>query len=96
MKDEKLLFQVADHGIGISRENRDKIFERFYREDKSHSSKVSGSGLGLAIVKAEVDKYRGQITVEDNSPQGTIFSVYLPEEKWRNLHLNSIYSQAQL
>lgn len=80
-EDEKLLFQVADHGIGISRENREKIFERFYREDKSHSSKVSGSGLGLAIVKAEVDKYHGQITVEDNSPQGTIFSVYLPEEK---------------
>ena len=80
-EDEKLLFQVADHGIGISRENREKIFERFYREDKSHSSKVNGSGLGLAIVKAEVDKYHGQITVEDNSPQGTIFSVYLPEEK---------------
>lgn len=78
---DKLLFQVADHGIGISQENREKIFERFYREDKSHSSKVGGSGLGLAIVKAEVDKYHGQITVEDNTPQGTIFSVYLPKEK---------------
>lgn len=76
---DKLLFQVADHGIGISQENREKIFERFYREDKSHSSKVGGSGLGLAIVKAEVDKYHGQITVEDNTPQGTIFSVYLPK-----------------
>ena len=87
---DKLLFQVTDHGIGISQENREKIFERFYREDKSHSSKVGGSGLGLAIVKAEVDKYHGQITVEDNTPQGTIFSVYLLKEKWRNLHLNSI------
>lgn len=80
-EDSKIVFQAADHGIGISQENREKIFERFYREDKSHSSKIGGSGLGLAIVKAEVDKYHGQITVEDNSPQGTIFSVYLPKEK---------------
>lgn len=87
---DKLLFQVADHGIGISQENREKIFKRFYREDKSHSSKVGGYGLGLAIVKAEVDKYHGQIMVADNTPKGTIFSVYLPKEKWRNLHLNSI------
>lgn len=80
-EDNKILFQVSDHGTGISKENREKIFERFYREDKSHSSKIGGSGLGLAIVKAEVDKYHGQITVEDNSPQGSIFSVYLPKEK---------------
>lgn len=81
IEDNKIIFQVADHGIGISKENREKIFERFYREDKSHSSKISGSGLGLSIVKAEVDKHHGQITVEDNLPKGTIFSIYLPKEK---------------
>ena len=61
--------------------NRKKIFQRFYREDTSHSSKIKGSGLGLAIVKAEVDKYHGQIKVTDNAPKGTVFTVSLPLEK---------------
>lgn len=80
-QNKQIILKVADHGIGIKPENREKIFDRFYREDNSHSSKIGGSGLGLAIVKAEVNKYHGQITVEDNLPQGTIFSVSLPEEK---------------
>lgn len=80
-KDTHLRLQVADHGQGIAKKNREKIFDRFYREDQSHSSKINGSGLGLAIVKTEVDKYHGQITVTDNQPQGTIFTVILPQEK---------------
>lgn len=74
-------FTVADNGMGIAPENREKIFQRFFREDTSHSNKVKGSGLGLAIVKAEADKYHGQIKVTDNSPQGTIFTVSFPTEK---------------
>lgn len=79
-KTEGVTFSVADNGIGIKPENRDKIFDRFYREDNSHSSKIAGSGLGLAIVKTEVDKYHGQITVKNNQPQGSIFIVKLPEK----------------
>lgn len=78
---QQITFKVADQGIGIAPENRDKVFDRFYREDDSHSNKIAGSGLGLAIVKAEVMKYHGQITIADNLPQGTIFTVNLPIEK---------------
>ncbi|GAA3639291.1 HAMP domain-containing sensor histidine kinase [Lactobacillus hamsteri] len=77
----QIIFKVADNGIGISRENHDKVFERFYREDNSHSSKIAGSGLGLAIVKAEITKYNGKISISNNKPQGTIFTVSLPLEK---------------
>lgn len=80
-QNDQLLLEVADHGQGIALQNREKIFDRFYREDQAHSSKIKGSGLGLAIVKAEVDKYHGQIKVTDNLPQGTIFTVVLPIEK---------------
>ena len=80
-QNDQLLLEVADHGQGIALQNRKEIFDRFYREDQAHSSKIKGSGLGLAIVKAEVDKYHGQIKVTDNLPQGTIFTVVLPIEK---------------
>lgn len=80
-QEDHITFQVADHGQGIAPENRAKIFDRFYREDNSHSSKIAGSGLGLAIVKAAVTKYHGQITVKSNQPQGSIFTVTLPLEK---------------
>lgn len=76
--DQHVIFKVADHGQGIAKENRQKVFERFYREDESHSNKVPGSGIGLSIVKMIIDKYHGQITIADNGPVGTIFTVYLP------------------
>lgn len=79
-KNKNLVFSVADHGIGIKPENRSKVFDRFYREDNSHSSKITGSGLGLAIVKTEVDKYHGKIIVKNNQPRGTIFIVELPQK----------------
>lgn len=76
----QIIFKVADHGMGIKAENKDKIFERFYREDNSHSSKIAGSGLGLAIVKSEVNKYHGKITLHNNHSHGSIFTVSLPEK----------------
>lgn len=79
--DNDVIFQVADQGRGIAPENRQRIFDRFYREDESHSSTVPGSGIGLAIVKAIVDKYQGRITVSDNQPHGAVFTVSLPREK---------------
>lgn len=77
----QIMFQVIDQGCGIAKENRQKIFERFFREDTSHASRIAGSGIGLAIVKKIVEKYKGEIKVQSNQPQGTIFTIYLPQQK---------------
>lgn len=79
-KNDKINLQVADQGIGIADEEKEKIFERLYRIDPSRSSEISGSGIGLSIVKALVTKYGGDIQVEDNKPKGTIFTVYFPKK----------------
>lgn len=77
--DRHIILRVADQGQGIAKENRQKVFERFYREDESHSNKVTGSGIGLSIIKMIIEKYHGKITIRDNEPVGTIFTVYLPK-----------------
>lgn len=75
---DQLNFIVKDHGIGIKKENYNKIFDRFYREDQAHSSKIKGTGIGLAIVKETVVKYHGKITVTSNPSYGTTFRICLP------------------
>lgn len=75
--DQAVTLSVADQGSGIPAEDRTHIFERFYRVDASRSQKVEGSGLGLAIVSQLVQLNRGQIAVQDNQPQGSIFTVRL-------------------
>jgi signal transduction histidine kinase len=69
---------VTDHGEGVSPEERERIFRRFYRVDKSRSQDVSGSGLGLAITKHLVLLHRGTIDVESEPGQGSTFVVRLP------------------
>lgn len=66
---------VQDTGIGISPEHHDKVFERFYRVDKSHSKQSGGTGLGLSIVKHAVQYHHGKITVESELNKGTTISV---------------------
>ncbi len=66
---------VSDNGIGIAPEHQDKIFERFYRVDKSHSKQSGGTGLGLSIVKHAVQYHHGKITVESELNMGTTISV---------------------
>lgn len=79
--DSQIVLKVTDQGQGIAKENRQKVFERFYREDESHSNKIAGSGIGLSIVKMIIEKYHGKIMIRDNEPVGTIFTVYLPKQK---------------
>ena len=76
--DSQVVFKIADTGIGISDEDRTRIFERFYKADKSRTRTKEGSGLGLSIVKKIVDLHKGTIEVKNNAGAGTIFTVSLP------------------
>lgn len=71
-----MLLAIADTGIGIKAENKKHIFERFYQEKTD--GEYIGSGIGLHIVKEYVALQHGEITVEDNHPEGTIFTVTIP------------------
>ena len=72
------IVEVEDTGIGIPKESYDQIFERFYREDKSHSREIGGTGLGLAITKNVILMHRGTILVSSELTQGTVFTVKIP------------------
>jgi signal transduction histidine kinase len=69
---------VADSGPGIAPKDRQRIFDRFYRVDRSRTSSTGGSGLGLAIVRALVEAHGGTIRVEDAQSGGALFSFTLP------------------
>ena len=61
---------MKDTGIGISAEHQERVFERFYRVDKSHSKATGGTGLGLAIVKHIVAQHGAKLTLESEAGQG--------------------------
>ena len=65
---------VEDHGAGIAEEDLRKIFDRFYRADKSRNKEVSGTGLGLAIARWIIDCHDGEVLVESKVGEGTIFT----------------------
>jgi signal transduction histidine kinase len=73
-----LLLVVKNSGEGISEEHIDKIFDRFYRTDKSRARKSGGYGLGLAIAKAIVEQHKGKICVKSTLNESTTFTVELP------------------
>lgn len=75
--DENILVEVADNGLGMSEEHLPRIFERFYRVDKSRSRNVGGSGLGLAIVKHIVEAHNQSINVRSTEGAGSTFSFTL-------------------
>lgn len=73
------VLKVSDTGIGIPEEDQARIFERFYRVDKSHSRATGGTGLGLSIVKHAVKLCRGNIELDSKTGEGTTFTVTFPE-----------------
>jgi two-component system phosphate regulon sensor histidine kinase PhoR len=72
---EEVCLNVQDTGIGIPIEHQEKVFERFYRVDKSHSKQSGGTGLGLSIVKHAVQYHHGKILVKSKVKEGTEISV---------------------
>jgi two-component system phosphate regulon sensor histidine kinase PhoR len=75
---QEILIQVEDQGSGIERRHLERIFERFYRVDKSRSRKLGGTGLGLSIVKHILEAHGGRVSVESQPGRGSTFTLHLP------------------
>jgi two-component system, OmpR family, phosphate regulon sensor histidine kinase PhoR len=74
----EVVITVRDHGAGIGREHRARLFERFYRVDKARSRDLGGTGLGLSIVKHIAQVHGGRVAVESEVGRGSTFSLFLP------------------
>lgn len=78
-KDE-VVFEVADQGSGIPKNQRQKIFQKFYRIGSEETRKTKGTGLGLYIVQKVVQAHKGAVQISENKPQGSIFKVRIPRK----------------
>ena len=81
---DKVYWQVKDSGIGIAREEQERIYERFYRVDKSHSRQTGGTGLGLSIVKHGAQLHKAGIRTESQLGKGTAITLEFPAESMEN------------
>lgn len=81
INDSEVVISVSDTGIGIPHEHQHRIFERFYRVDKSHSKEVGGTGLGLSIVKHAVRIHDAKIELHSTLGKGTTITVRLPKRQ---------------
>ena len=71
---------ILDFGIGIEEKHIDRLFERFYRVDKSRSRDIGGTGLGLSIVKHIIKLHNGEILVHSKKGEGTRFQIKIPKK----------------
>ena len=74
-----VLWQVKDTGIGIAKDEQERIFERFYRVDKSHSRETGGTGLGLSIVKHGASLHNARVTLDSQPGEGTTIGILFPQ-----------------
>ena len=80
--DHKFFYiKVADSGVGIPDDAKDKVFDRFYRVDKARSRDTGGTGLGLSITRSIINAHKGTIKLYSESGKGTTFTVKIPLEK---------------
>ena len=77
-RDSFVMLEVEDHGIGIPENEKERVFERFYRTSISRASKSAGTGIGLNLVKTIVEAHNGKVEVESEVGKGSLFRVILP------------------
>ena len=75
---KECLVIIADTGVGIAPEQRELVFEPFYRVNKSRSREFGGAGIGLSLVKTILKRHGASITVSENNPQGSVFTIRIP------------------
>jgi len=95
-KNEKLEIRVADTGIGISDDEKEKIFERFYQVKQSDDHKFGGSGIGLHMVKEFVLLHKGRVEVHNNAGKGSIFVVTIPVNRKNEEEKKLVISEGQV
>ena len=78
---DEVSLSVSDNGIGIPADKQDRVFERFYRVDKSHSRDIGGTGLGLSIVKHAASYHKAKISLESEVGVGTTITIKFPSKK---------------
>lgn len=77
-ENNELVLQVRDKGIGIPAEHLERIFERFYRVDRSRSKEAGGTGLGLSIVRHVALLHNGRAEAESHAGEGSVFRIRIP------------------
>ena len=78
-KEDNIIIEIEDQGIGINKKDLARIFDRFYRGDNTFVNKEDGEGLGLSIVKKIIDIHNGTIKVESEVGKGTLFTITIPQ-----------------
>ena len=77
-KGQESVIIIADTGVGIAPEQRELVFEPFYRVNKSRSREFGGAGIGLSLVKTILKRHGASIAVSENNPQGSVFTIRIP------------------